>query len=257
MANSLRNYNYLLACSNTKQALVIDPYDAKRCLTAANSKGWQIRYIVNTHEHWDHVQGNQSLATATGATIMALRQAQGKIEGVHQWLEANQLIQLGEQINLKVLYTPGHTFAHLCLLSRPNSASESPKLFCGDTLFNAGAGNCHSGNVHDLYQSFTQVISQLPDQTQVYPGHDYMENNLNFALDREPDNQTAKELLKQTQQQSPDQRTITNIALEKQINPFLRLNQISIYQHLKQRFANLSQQPEEIFTHLRLLRNEW
>ena len=77
---------------------------------------------------------------------------------------------------------------HICLRSH----GDRPALFSGDTLFNAGAGNCHNGgNPEDLYATFVDQLARLPDDTQVYPGHDYIENNLRFTLAREPDNTAA------------------------------------------------------------------
>ena len=90
--------------------------------------------------------------------------------------------------------------SHVCLLSH----TDTPALFCGDTLFNAGAGNCHNGgHPHELYQTFVQQLAKLPDTTRIYPGHDYWENNLGFTLDREPDNAKAAELLRRNERARP------------------------------------------------------
>ena len=78
---------------------------------------------------------------------------------------------------------------HICLRSH----GDQPALFSGDTLFNAGAGNCHNGgDPTTLYATFADQLARLPDDTRVYPGHDYIENNLRFTLEREPDNAAAQ-----------------------------------------------------------------
>ena len=113
------------------------------------------------------------------------------------------MVKVGRTVALEALDTPGHTMSHVCLLSH----ADTPALFCGDTLFNAGAGNCHNGgHPHELYQTFVRQLAKLPDATRIYPGHDYWENNLGFTLDREPDNARAAELLEEVSRARPRRR---------------------------------------------------
>src|SRR3546814_6653314 len=91
---------------------------------------------------------------------------------------AGDVVKVGRTVELESLDTPGHTMSHVCLLSR----GDQPALFCGDTLFNAGAGNCHNGgHPSELYQTFAGQLAKLPDDTLIYPGHDYIGNNLRFT----------------------------------------------------------------------------
>ena len=169
-ANAYRNFNYLIACPETGDALAIDPLDHQKCLTAAKDKGWNITQVVNTHEHGDHTGGNKQVIAATGAKLLAHANAKGTIPGIDRGLGAGDIVKVGKTVELESLDTPGHTMSHVCLLSH----SDTPALFCGDTLFNAGAGNCHSGgHPAELYQTFTGQLAVLPDETLVYPGHDY------------------------------------------------------------------------------------
>ena len=192
--NSLRNYNYLIACPDTGEALAIDPLDHGKCLAAAKKNGWRITQILNTHEHHDHTGGNAAVVEATGAKVIAHHKAGGKIAGVDRGVKAGDIIKVGKRVELECLDTPGHTFCHICLRSH----TDQPALFSGDTLFNAGAGNCHNGgDPGAMYETFAQQLESLPDNTQLYPGHDYIENNLKFTLSREPDNAAAKALLPQ------------------------------------------------------------
>ena len=146
--------------------------------------------------------------------------------------------------------------AHVCIMSR----TAQPALFCGDTLFNAGAGNCHNGgHPNELYHTFATQLANLPDNTLIYPGHDYMVNNLEFTLDREPDNSRAPELLKQVGNQDLNDAMVSTLALEKEINTFFRLHNPTVIAKLREAFPDLPDEPDEktVFLKLRELRNSW
>ena len=254
--NKLRNYNYLIACPTTGEALAVDPLDHEKCLARARERGFQITQIVNTHEHHDHIGGNAAMVAATGAKLLAHAGAQRAISGMDRGLGAGDVIRVGKTIELEVLDTPGHTMSHVCLLSH----TDSPALFCGDTLFNAGAGNCHNGgHPAELYETFVKQLATLPTSTRVYPGHDYIENNLRFTLDREPDNQRARDLLPQVTGHDPEQSLVSTLELEQQINTFFRLQSPGVIAGLREKFPELADAPDAktVFIKLRELRNKW
>ena len=254
--NSYRNFNYLIVCSETGEAMAIDPLDHEKCLGLAKSKGWKITQVLNTHEHWDHTGGNEAVIAATGAKLLAHKNAKDSITGLDRGLGAGDVIKIGKTVEIEALDTPGHTMSHVCLLTR----TDQPALICGDTLFNAGAGNCHhGGHPNELYDTFANILTNLPDETLIYPGHDYMGNNLGFTLDREPDNTRAKILMDEISDQDPNDALVSTMALEKEINTFLRLRSPSVIAHLRQSFPELPDAPEprEVFVKLRELRNDW
>ena len=255
-ANSYRNFNYVIACPQTGEALAIDPLDYGKCLRAAKEAGWNITQILNTHEHRDHTGGNEAMVQKTGAKILAHVNAKDKIPGMARGLAAGDLIKVGKTVELEALDTPGHTLSHVCLLSH----TEQPSLFCGDTLFNAGAGNCHNGgHPSALYSTFVNQLSRLPEETLVYPGHDYIENNLRFTLDREPDNQRAREMLGRLAGQDPNEAYVTTLKVESEINTFFRLTSPSVIARLREAFPDLPEKPDPhtVFIKLRELRNNW
>src|SRR5829696_133731 len=191
-ANDYRNFHYLIACPETGEALAVDPLDWRRCLDAARDRGWRITQVLNTHEHLDHTGGNAGMVRATGAKLLAHAGAAGRIGGVDRGLSKGDVVRVGSTVELECLDTPGHTMTHICLFAH----TEQPALFCGDTLFNAGAGNCHNGGDPALlYETFVNQLARLPDATRVYPGHEYMVRNLAFTLDREPGNTEAAQAL--------------------------------------------------------------
>lgn len=254
--NDLRNFNYLVACAETGEALAIDPLDHGKCLAAAKARGWRITQLLNTHEHRDHTGGNAAMVAATGAKLIAHHKAGGRIEGVDRGVKAGDVIKVGRTVELECLDTPGHTFCHVCLRAHADQGA----LFCGDTLFNAGAGNVHNGgDVNALFDTFAQQLARLPDDTRIYPGHDYIENNLRFTLAREPGNAAARERLAQVSGQDPATSPVTTMAQEKAHNTFLRLQSPELIERLREAFPDLPADPEPrlVFTRLRELRNKW
>jgi hydroxyacylglutathione hydrolase len=254
--NAYRNFNYLVVCPETGEAMAVDPLDHEKCLAAAQTNGWQITQVLNTHEHLDHTGGNADVIAATGAKLLAHANAKNAIAGIDRGLSAGDIINIGSSVELEALDTPGHTMSHVCLLSH----TEQPALFCGDTLFNAGAGNCHNGGHPDeLYDTFANQLAGLPDNTLIYPGHDYLGNNLEFTLDREPDNSRAKSLLDEVARQDPNAAMVSTLALEKEINTFFRLHNPTVIARLQEAFPDLDETPEPrtVFLKLRELRNSW
>jgi hydroxyacylglutathione hydrolase len=254
--NAYRNFNYLVACAETGDALAVDPLDFNKCLAVAKERGWNITQILNTHEHGDHIGGNKGMVAATGAKVIAHENAAGRIPNMDRGVGAGDLIRVGATVDLECLDTPGHTMSHICLLSH----TDQPALFSGDTLFNAGAGNCHNGGHPDeLYETFEQQLSKLRDDTLIYPGHDYLINNLDFTLDREPDNEVARQMKSDYGNQDPDHALVTTLVQEREINTFFRLDSPSVIEKLQDDFPDIgdSPDPKTVFLKLRELRNSW
>lgn len=256
VGNRLRNYNYLVACAETGEALAIDPLDHQRCVELARERGFEITQILNTHEHGDHTGGNRGLIAATGARLIAHAGAGRSIDGIDRGVQAGDVIRVGSSIELECLDTPGHTMSHVCLLAHAPEAA----LFSGDTLFNAGAGNCHNGGHPEvLYETFAQQLDRIDDRARLYPGHDYLAHNLGFTLDREPGNEAATALLAEVQGKDGADSPVTTLGQEKAINTFFRLREPSVIERLRESFADLPAQPDAkaVFLRLRELRNRW
>ena len=155
--NSYRNFNYLIVCPETGEALAVDPVDHKKCLALAKEKGWEITQILNTHEHGDHIGGNAAMVKATGAQLIAHENAKDSIPGIDRGLSAGDVVKVGKTVELLALDTPGHTMSHVCLLSQTDTPLDrylqgdksalSEKAIQGMELFNGKANciECHNG----------------------------------------------------------------------------------------------------------------
>jgi len=254
--NAYRNFNYLIACPETGDALAIDPLDFMKCLAVADDRGWTITQVLNTHEHGDHIGGNKGIVKATSAIIIAHKNAKNRIPNMDRGVGAGDIIKVGKTVELECLDTPGHTMCHICLLSH----TDQPGLFSGDTLFNAGAGNCHNGgHPVELFETFEKQLNALDDNTLVYPGHDYLLNNLAFTLDREPDNAVAQQMIRDYENQDPADALVTSMAQERDINTFFRLQSPTVVAKLAAEFPELGDNPDAraVFLKLRELRNSW
>jgi hydroxyacylglutathione hydrolase len=182
---SLEVLTYLVACPVSREALIVDPGGPAPMLAAQlDQKSWRVRWIVNTHGHADHLAGNDSWAARTGAPIVMHHldwefyrrpemQAQARAEGFPPLTRVDLPVADGHLLPLggwqaRVLHTPGHTPGAICL-------SFPGHLFTGDTLFVEAAGRTDlpGGSLDQLIQSLQEKIMPLPDDTRIWPGHDY------------------------------------------------------------------------------------
>ncbi len=253
--NNYRNFNYLIACPITREAIAIDPLAYDIVLKEASEEGLKIVAIINTHEHMDHIGGNDNIIKNTGCKLYAHKNAKNKIPNVDYGLGEGDILKFGKSIEIEVLDTPGHTMSHVCLLAR----GEINSLFCGDTLFNAGVGNCHNGgDPISLYETFYNQLVKLEKSTRVYPGHDYLKNNLEFTLSLEPNNKNALSLLDSTKKENFSINYVSSLENELKINTFFRLKQKDIIESLQEKGEELKDtSPKEVFLALRRLRNKW
>ena len=161
----MQNFTYIVEDENTNQAIIIDPsWDLVELELIITRNNLKIKYIVNTHHHFDHTIGNESMVNSTNAQIIQHENSELKHDIA---VKDGDEIEFGDS-KLKVLHTPGHSKDSISLLG-------DGKLFSGDTLFvgNCGRVDLPGGNSKELYHSLFDIISSLNDDLIVFPGHNY------------------------------------------------------------------------------------
>ncbi|KAI9248409.1 hypothetical protein BY458DRAFT_526542 [Sporodiniella umbellata] len=212
------NYAYLLLDKTTKQAAAIDPVEPKNVLEtlAKHHPDYTLAMILTTHHHWDHAGGNVQFLKEKKVPCYG---GSEQVKGVTHVLQANETIQLGN-ITLRALTTAGHTMDHICYHAKERNEHA---VFTGDCLFSSGCGRFFEGSPADMQSAFDTLLA-LPEETQVYFGHEYTRANLKFALHLEPDNQAIQQKVAWAERTACT--TPSSLQNEKQTNPFLRVSQL-------------------------------
>ena len=189
-ANAGRNFNYLIACAETGEALAVDPLDHQKCLAAAKAKGWTITQILNTHEHHDHTGGNAQVIAATGAKLLAHAGAKDRIAGIDRGLKRRRCDQGRQDGRARM---PRHAGPHDVAYLHPRAHRHARPVLRRHLV------QCRRRQLPQWRSSERALQHALPASSQncrkttlIYPGHDYIARNLAFTLDREPDNADAK-----------------------------------------------------------------
>jgi hydroxyacylglutathione hydrolase len=222
------NDNYLWLIHNGVHAAVVDPGDAEPILAALSRHRLTLAAILLTHHHADHVGGVPQLLQHTKVPVYGPRNE--AIASVTVPLSEGERVVLPElPLQLSVLDVPGHTRGHIAYV-----AAEQGWLFCGDTLFAAGCGRLFEGTPAQMMASLGK-LSALPPDTQVYCAHEYTMANLRFAQAVEPGNPALRQRIADEQaKRDRGQPTVpSSIGLELQTNPFLRYNEASVTQTLR------------------------
>jgi hydroxyacylglutathione hydrolase len=244
------NYVYLLA--EGPDAVLVDPGDPVVALGLAAVHGAHARWILHTHGHPDHSGGSATLRSRTGARVLG-HAADATWCAPDEDLAGRGEVALGA-LRIRVHPVPGHTPGSVLL-------SWQGRLLTGDTLFWGGAGNCRNGgDPARLAESFLGPIARLEGGLRVFPGHDYAEANLPFALDLEPGNGAARSRLEAARAaraagREPDAPTLDE---ERAVNPFLRLDAPAVREALARRAGVGADAPaRDRFVALRRLRDGW
>jgi hydroxyacylglutathione hydrolase len=221
------NYIFLGHSAATGETMVVDPGDAGPVLAEADSRGWRITHILNTHWHADHIGGNAAIKAATGATLIGPSE-NGRIPNLDRTVGEGDTVPFGETQG-HVIAVPGHTAGHIAFhFDDPGIA------FVGDTLFALGCGRLLEGTADQMYASLAKLMA-LPDPTFVYCAHEYTLANLAFALTVDPDSPALRQRAEIIRlERAANQPTVpTSIGLERATNPFVRAETVARFAELR------------------------
>lgn len=160
------NFSYIIADEATQEAAVVDSsYNADEIINAIKTLKLHLKYVISTHGHSDHTAGNTELRSIFEAKLVAHKLSKSNYDIP---VDDGDILNVGK-INIKTIYTPGHTTDSICLLI------DNQKLLAGDTLFvgECGRTDLPGGNSKSMYDSLFNKLLKLNDNVEVYPGHDY------------------------------------------------------------------------------------
>jgi hydroxyacylglutathione hydrolase len=226
-----------------KKAFVVDPGDADAILGYASKKGIEIKAVLNTHYHFDHIDGNKKLKEIMGCEIIG--SDKDRIPFLDRVVEDSDKLPF-DPVEVRVISTPGHTETDACyFMTRPDG---DPVLWTGDTLFVGGCGRLYGGGPKALFRSLKRLAS-LPEETLLFCSHEYGADNLRYALTIEPNNKTLQaryqELLDMRKQGRPT--VPSTIGEEKRTNIFLRAGEKVV----KSALGMDGSDPYDVFVELR------
>lgn len=211
------NYGYLVHDPDTGMTATIDTPEVEPINAALKEKGWKLTHILNTHHHFDHAGGNESLKSEWGCVVIGSRSDSARIPGIDIEVDDGESFEFGAH-EVKVFDVSGHTIGHIAFY-----IADAGVLFSGDALFALGCGRLFEGTPEQMWASL-QKLSALPDQTTVYCAHEYTQANAAFALSVEPQNDQLQTRSKEIDAlRAAGKPTVPSLlGLEKATNPFLR-----------------------------------
>jgi hydroxyacylglutathione hydrolase len=211
------NYGVLLHDPATGATAAIDAPEAAPIEKALAETGWKLTDILVTHHHADHTDGIETLKAKYKCRVVAPAAEARKIPAVDETVREGDTVKVGN-LAANVIETPGHTLGHIAYWFHADKLA-----FVGDTLFSIGCGRVIEGTMAQMWASLKK-LRDLPDDTQIYCGHEYTAANIKFALSVDKDNPVLEARAAQVRQQIAEREpTIpTTIADEKLANPFLR-----------------------------------
>ena len=169
------NYSYLIIDENTNIACVVDPSESRPVSNFIDHNNIKLKYILNTHHHYDHVGGNQELKKKYNCKVIGYIGDKNRIPEIDIMVEDNQIWK-SDNFESKIIHIPGHTSGHICYYFFNEKI-----IFTGDTLFSLGCGRIFEGTYTEMFNSLNK-LKQLPDETKIYCGHEYTLKNSEFCL---------------------------------------------------------------------------
>ena len=242
------NFSYIIYDEETSLAAVVDPSEAQPIIDEIEKNNLKLKYIFNTHHHYDHVGGNSILKEKYNCKVVGYEMDKNRIPEIDIKLNDNQKWK-NELFECEILHVPGHTSGHISIYIKQLNA-----LFTGDTLFSLGCGRIFEGTYDEMYNSL-EKLKKFPKNTQIYCGHEYTKKNADFCLSIDTKNSKLINKISQIDERiKSNKATIpSNLEDELKCNIFLKSDNLEIQKRLGINSGN----PIETFKKLRELKDNF
>ena len=222
------NYSYLIINETNKNACVIDPSEAQPIIDFVEKNNINLKFILNTHHHYDHIGGNIELKKKYNSTIVGFKDDKDRIPGIDFLVTDNQIWKQ-DDFEAKIIHIPGHTSGHIAY-----HFFKEEKIFTGDTLFSLGCGRIFEGTYNQMFNSLKK-LKKLPSETKIYCGHEYTLQNSKFCITHDSENISLKkkitEIKDKIKKGLPTIPTTLNEEIE--CNIFLKANDVKSFSKLR------------------------
>ena len=221
------NYAYIIENKKTKNACVVDPSESNPIRDYLKKNKLNLKFILNTHHHADHIGGNLELKKEFNSKILGFEKDKERIPGIDIFLTNGQTWNF-EGSDVLIEHVPGHTSGHIFYYFKNEES-----VFTGDTLFSFGCGRLFEGSYSEMVNSLKKIKS-LPPKTKIFCGHEYTVNNLKFCIEIDKNNSELKE--KYNQIVSSIKKKLysvpSNLGDEMRLNIFLKFNDLKFKHQL-------------------------
>ena len=222
------NYSYIIIDQTNQNACVVDPSEASPIINFVENNKVNIKYILNTHHHYDHVGGNFELKKKYNCKIIGFEGDKDRIPEIDILVNDNQIWKM-DNFEAKIYHTPGHTTGHIAY-----HFFKEKKIFTGDTLFSLGCGKIFEGTHEQMFNSLNR-IKELDKNTEIYCGHEYTLQNSIFCLSNDTGNLNLKEKITKIKDKLKNDLPTIPTLLEDEINCniFLKARDVKSFSKLR------------------------
>ena len=222
------NYSYLIIDETNLNACVVDPSESKPIIDFVESNNINLKYILNTHHHFDHVGGNIELKKKYNLSVVGFKNDKDRIPEIDILVDDQNIWKKGN-FQAKIYHIPGHTSGHIAF-----HFFREKKIFTGDTLFSLGCGRIFEGTYEQMFNSLKK-IKKLPKDTEIYCGHEYTLQNSNFCKVYDSDNLQLKKKIAKIKEKLKNKLPTVPTILDDEIrcNIFLKAKDLQTFSKLR------------------------